>query len=104
MAPAWYPFEAHLTYNPVRVGWFSLAVRDDLLFLSILFASAANLARTDGCGDHEESMAMVVPILRHLNERLQESQLPSDTTIAIVSCLAMVEVWPAVWNSDVDND
>lgn len=92
VAPAWYPLEAHLTYNPVRVGWFSLAVRDDLLFLSILFSSASNLALTNGSGDHEESMVMVAPILRHLNERLQESPVPSDTTIGIVSCLAMVEM------------
>lgn len=92
VAPAWYPLEAHLTYNPVRVGWFSLAVRDDLLFLSILFSSASHLALTKGCGDYEESMVMFVSIIRRLNERLQGSPMPSDTTISIVTCLAMVEV------------
>jgi hypothetical protein len=102
VAPAWYPLEAHLTYNPVKVGWFSLAVRDDFLFLSILFSAASHLALTKGCGDYEESMVMIVPILRHLNARLQESPMPSDTTISIVSCLAMVEVWPSLWSFDIE--
>ena len=94
IAPAWYPLEAHLTYNPVRIGWFSLAVRDDLLFLSIMFSSSSHLALTKGCGDYKESQVMVGSILRRLNERLQENLMPSDSTISIVSCLAMVEVWP----------
>lgn len=92
VAPSWYPLEAHLAYNPVREGWFPLAIQDELLFRSILFSSASHLCRKSGNRNLEEVTSLVLPIFHHLKKRLQANPVPCDTTISIVSCLAMVEV------------
>lgn len=90
-ALSWYPFEARLSYNPVRSEWFPLALRDKMLFQSVLFSSASHLAHEDGRIDFEPDL-LIQPVLHHLNKTIQETETFSDATIAIVSCLAMVEV------------
>ena len=91
-APSWYPLETHLTYNPVRKYWFSLAMESEFLFRSLLYSSASHLAREASHQDYLEPTTLLMPIFRHLNETLQDNSAPSESTIAIVTCLAMVEV------------
>lgn len=92
VAPSWYPLEAHLSSNPVRVGWFSLAMTDEVLFRSVLFSSASHLALKDGKREGQEASTLVSLIFRQLNQRLQSRSAFSDATIGILTCLAMVEV------------
>ncbi len=91
IALSWYPFEARLAYNPVRSEWFPLALKDEMLFKAVLFSSASHLAYEDGRTEFEPDI-LLQPVLYHLNRIIQEAETFSDTTIAIVSCLAMVEV------------
>ena len=62
-----------------------------MLFRSVLFSSASHLAYEEGRVEFEPHL-VIQPVLRHLNEKIQEAETFTDTTIAIVSCLAMVEV------------
>lgn len=69
-----------------------------MLFQSVLFSSASRLAHEDGRADFEPDL-LIQPVLRHLNKTIQEAETFSDTTIAIVSCLAMVGVRSYATNS-----
>ena len=62
-----------------------------MLFRCVLFCSATHLAREAGRTEFEPD-ALIQPIFQHLNKKLQTQEPLSDTTIGIVSCLAMVEV------------
>ncbi|XMA13018.1 hypothetical protein WAI453_005809 [Rhynchosporium graminicola] len=42
--------------------------------------------------NHQEVASLALPVLHHVNERLQSKSMPSDSTISIVSCLAMAEL------------
>ena len=65
---------------------------DEFLFRSILFSSAPRLALEDGHPDLDEPKVIVEPNFGQLNQRLKHYTELSDSTIAIVACLAMVEV------------
>ena len=92
VALSWYPLEHHLAYSPVKAGWLPLAMTEEFLFRSILFSSASRLAVEDGHPDLDEPKIIVEPIYRQLHHRLKQYTELSDSTIAIVACLAMVEV------------
>ena len=66
---------------------------DELLFRSVLLSSASRLAGLDGgCPDLDEPKLIAEPIFGQLNQRLKHCTELSDSTIAVVACLAMIEV------------
>ena len=91
IATSWYPLEKRLAYNPVKSGWFPLAFQDEILFRSVLFSSASHLSHEHGQSASKPA-TLVQPVFQHLNKRLRNPDSLTDTTIGIVSCLAMVEV------------
>ncbi len=90
-----YPFEAHLSFNPVKTAWWNLAVTDEVLLHTVLFASAAHRGLCNGEPESKEASMIMKPTLELLGQRLkmEDSKLRlSDATIGAVSCLAMTEV------------
>ena len=65
---------------------------DELLFRSVLLSSASRLAVDGGCPDLDEPTLIAEPIFGQLNQRLKHCTELSDTTIAVVACLGMIEV------------
>lgn len=74
-------------YNTLQKIWLPVAVTDEVLLPTILFASALHVHHDEFKG---ASLLMKV-ILDRLNRRLRAKTL-SDATIGAVSCLAMCEV------------
>lgn len=81
-----------MLFNPVKTTWFPLAITDEVLLHTVLFASVVHISFVSGCRSSEESDVIMEPIFRQLGRRLQDYTKLSDATIGAVSCLAMVEV------------
>jgi hypothetical protein len=93
IAHAVYPFEAHLSFNPVKTAWWNHAITDEVLFYTVLFASATHRGICNGDPESKEAGLLMKSALPLLGERLKNSPLKlSDATIGAVSCLAMTEV------------
>ena len=93
VALSWYPLEHRgLAYSPVKAGWLPLAMKDELLFRSVLLSSASRLAVDGGRPDPDEPKLIAEPIFGQLNQRLKCCKELSDSTIAVVACLGMIEV------------
>lgn len=70
-----------------------MALQDAALFHGILFSSNALTMRSPGQKETQQSLLHLRECIRIVNERLQSASLVvSDSTIAIVSTLAYVEV------------
>lgn len=74
-------------YNTLQKIWLPVAVTDEVLLHTILFASALYFHRDD----FKDASLLMKVILDRLNRRLHNKTL-SDATIGAVSCLAMCEV------------
>jgi len=74
-------------YNTLQMIWLPVAVTDEVLLHTILFASALHVHRDR----FKDSDLLMKVILDRLNRRLRAKML-SDATIGAVSCLAMCEV------------
>jgi len=68
-------------------------MKDEFLLQSLLFSASSRLAIMNTSQNPDEPNALLVRIFRHLNRQLQDYSTLSDTTIGIVTCLAMVEVF-----------
>ena len=84
--------DSHLTFNPVKTSWFPLAIADELLLHTILFASAVTISFTKEHRQSTEASDIMKPIFRLLTLRLEDKSKITDATIGAVSCLAMIEV------------
>ncbi|KEF57165.1 uncharacterized protein A1O9_07355, partial [Exophiala aquamarina CBS 119918] len=88
MANAIFPMAQYLNfeYNTLQKIWLPVAVTDEVLLHTILFASALYFHRDD----FKDASLLMKVILDRLNRRLHNKTL-SDATIGAVSCLAMCE-------------
>ena len=84
--------DSHLAFNPVKTSWFPLAIADELLLHTILFASAVTISFVKERRQSEEASDIMKPIFRLLTSRLEDKSKITDATIGAVSCLAMIEV------------
>lgn len=72
-----------------------MAVTDELLFITSLFACTAHMIQV-GRGYVQENAELLHRVVRLLNQRIidaGDSGNYSDATICSVSCLALTEVW-----------
>jgi hypothetical protein len=89
-----YPFSSSFIFNPMTSHWFPLAITDELMFHTALFACTAHMVQL-GKGCSQENSELLHRIVRRLSNRIVQARDNghySDTTIAAVSCLAMTEV------------
>lgn len=90
-----YPFTSSLIYNPMRSHWFPLAMTDELMFHTMMYACAVHMTYL-GKGYQRESAEILQCIVREINKRIMDagdSAKYSDSTVCAVSCLAMTEVY-----------
>ena len=79
----------------MRSHWFPMAMNDDLMFHTTLFACVTHMCYM-GKNLHRESAELLQHIVREINRRIVEvgdSTNYADTTVCAVSCLAMTEVY-----------
>jgi hypothetical protein len=88
-----YPIETYWGFNPSKRFWVPLALTDPALLSAILWVSDNFQARLIGQKERPSGINHLQQAIRILNERLQSpSQVISDTTIATVASLALLEV------------
>jgi hypothetical protein len=79
----------------MRSHWFPLAMGDELMFHTTLFACTTHMCYL-GKGYERECAEILQRIVREINRRIVDagdSANYSDSTICAVSCLAMTEVY-----------
>src|SRR5262249_20607772 len=90
-----YPLSPCLIFNPMKNHWFPMAMGDELMFITTLFACIMHMSYL-GKGYSRECAEILQTIVREINKRIVDagdSPNFSDATICAISCLALTEVY-----------
>jgi len=90
-----YPLSPCLIFNPMKSHWLPMAMSDELMFRTTLFACITHLSYL-GKGYSRECAEVLQTIVREINKRIVDagnSPNFSDATVCAISCLALTEAY-----------
>jgi hypothetical protein len=90
-----YPLSQCLIFNPMKSHWLPMAMCDELMFRTSLFACIMHMSYL-GKGYNRECAEILQTIVREINKRIVDagdSSNFSDATVCAISCLALTEAY-----------
>jgi hypothetical protein len=87
-----YPLNGLISSNPLRHGWYPLALQDQIFLTATLWCSAEWLSDRISSPWKSTKETLESALLHQLRERLKSEYESSDATLSAVSCLAMTGV------------
>jgi hypothetical protein len=82
-------------FNPMKSHWLPMAMGDELMFRTTLFACTMHMSYL-GKGYTRECAEILQTIVREINKRIVDAGNSgnfSDATVCAISCLALTEVY-----------